>query len=92
MAEPESAEFSFGTSGDFSFGIYNVRNHLIGLYGRRDAEDRHPGEAVSIVNAEVNHLGGFAGQAPSQAFANIAMLVGMLGYMNRPGFAGGWFV
>jgi ABC-type bacteriocin/lantibiotic exporter with double-glycine peptidase domain len=61
--------------------ILYVRNHLIGLYGKRDPEDRHPGEAVSIVNAEVNHLGGFAGQAPSQAFANITMLVGMLAYM-----------
>lgn len=61
--------------------ILYVRNHLIGLYGKRDPEDRHPGEAVSIVNAEVNSLGGFAGQAPSQAFANISMLVGMLGYM-----------
>lgn len=61
--------------------ILYVRSHLIGLYGSRDPEDRHPGEAVSIINAEVNHLGGFAGQAPSQAVANSALLVGMLSYM-----------
>lgn len=61
--------------------VLYVRNHLTRLYGEREPENRHPGEAVSIVNAEVDRLGGFAGQAPSQAFANIAMLVGMLGYM-----------
>jgi ABC-type bacteriocin/lantibiotic exporter with double-glycine peptidase domain len=61
--------------------VLYVRNHLIGLYRKRDPDGQHAGEAVSIVNAEVDHLGGFAGQAPSQAFANIAMVVGILGYM-----------
>jgi ABC-type bacteriocin/lantibiotic exporter with double-glycine peptidase domain len=61
--------------------VFYVRGHLIGLYREREPEERHSGEAVSIVNAEVDRLGGFAGQAPSQAFANIAMLVGILGYM-----------
>lgn len=61
--------------------VLYVRNHLIGLYRERDPSGRHAGEAVSIVNAEVDHLGGFAGQAPSQAFANVAMVVGILGYM-----------
>ena len=61
--------------------VLYVRNHLIGLYRGREPDERRPGEAVSIVNAEVDHLGGFAGQAPSQAFANVAMLVGILGYM-----------
>ena len=61
--------------------VLYVRNHLIGLYRKRDPDGEHAGEAVSIVNAEVDHLGGFAGQAPSQAFANIAMVVGILGYM-----------
>ncbi len=58
-----------------------VRGHLIGLYRKRDSGDRHPGEAASVINAEVNHLGGFAGQAPSQAVANIALLAGMFSYM-----------
>jgi ABC-type bacteriocin/lantibiotic exporter with double-glycine peptidase domain len=61
--------------------VLYVRSHLIGLYRKRDPDGEHAGEAVSIVNAEVDHLGGFAGQAPSQAFANIAMVVGILGYM-----------
>ena len=61
--------------------VLYVRNHLIGLYRKRDPSGQHAGEAVSIVHAEVDHLGGFAGQAPSQAFANIAMVVGILGYM-----------
>jgi ABC-type bacteriocin/lantibiotic exporter with double-glycine peptidase domain len=61
--------------------VLYVRNHLIGLYREREPEERHPGEAVSIVNAEVDRLGGFAGQAPSQAFANITMLFGILAYM-----------
>ena len=61
--------------------VLYVRNHLIGLYRKRDPDGQHAGEAVSIVNAEVDHLGGFAGQAPSQAFANVAMVVGILGYM-----------
>lgn len=61
--------------------VLYVRRHLIGLYRQREPEERHPGEAVSIVHAEVDRLGGFAGQAPSQAFANVAMLVGILAYM-----------
>ena len=61
--------------------VLYVRNHLIGLYRRRDPKGAHAGEAVSIVNAEVDRLGGFAGQAPSQAFSNMTMLVGILGYM-----------
>lgn len=61
--------------------VLYVRNHLIGLYRDREPAGRRAGEAVSIVNAEVDRLGGFAGQAPSQAMANSAMVVGILGYM-----------
>ncbi len=61
--------------------VLYVRDHLIGLYGKREPEDRSSGEAVSIVGAEVDRLGGFAGQAPSQAVANVAMLLGIFGYM-----------
>ncbi len=61
--------------------VLYVRSHLIGLFRDRDPEDRRAGEAVSIVNAEVDRLGGFAGQAPSQACANVALLVGILAYM-----------
>ncbi len=70
--------------------VLYVRGHLIGLYRNRDPDGQHAGEAVSIVNAEVDHLGGFAGQAPSQAFANVAMVVGILGYMlwMSPAIAG----
>lgn len=61
--------------------VLYVRSHLIGLHRKRDPAGDHAGEAVSIVNTEVDRLGGFAGQAPSQAFANVAMVLGILGYM-----------
>jgi ABC-type multidrug transport system fused ATPase/permease subunit len=70
--------------------ILYTRTHLLGLYFER-AESRgaKPGEAVSIVNAEVDKLGGFVGEGPSQAVANLAMLIGVLGYMLivEPGIA-----
>ncbi|XDA98142.1 ABC transporter ATP-binding protein [Sulfitobacter sp. LCG007] len=63
-----------------------TRGHLLSVYGRRlgdDAEegDSGAGRAVSIVNAEVENLGGFVGEDLSQAFANAAMLVSIMGYM-----------
>ncbi|MEM9012186.1 MAG: ABC transporter ATP-binding protein [Pseudomonadota bacterium] len=61
--------------------VLYTRGHLTGIYGERSPQSRKSGEAVSIINAEVERLGGFAGQAISQAVANAAMLVGILIYM-----------
>lgn len=62
--------------------IHYTRRHLTGIYCQRAAEkDVKSGEAVSIITAEADKLGGFVGSGPSQAATNIAMLVGVLGYM-----------
>lgn len=62
--------------------ILYTRRHLLGLYCERaKSREAKPGEAVSIINAEVDKLGGFVGEGPSQAMANLAMLSGVLGYM-----------
>lgn len=61
---------------------YN-RAHLTRLYERRngDAGDSHSGEAVSIIGAEVDRLGGFVGEGLSQPVVNGGMLLAMGGYM-----------
>jgi ABC-type bacteriocin/lantibiotic exporter with double-glycine peptidase domain len=62
--------------------ILYTRGHLVGLYGEgRAGRDAAPGEAVSIIGAEVEKLGGFVGTAPSAAFTDIALLLGVVGYM-----------
>lgn len=63
-----------------------TRQHLLGLYGRRLGETEEDeasgsGQAIAIVNAEVEKLGGFVGEDLSQAFANAAMLLGIAAYM-----------
>lgn len=67
-----------------------MRNHLLSLYkdGSGVGEDG-TGRAVSIVGAEVEKLGGFVGEALSQACANAAMLLGVGAYMLivEPGIA-----
>jgi ABC-type multidrug transport system fused ATPase/permease subunit len=40
-----------------------------------------PGASVSVLGSELDRLGGFIGEAPSLAVANLAMLAGVLGYM-----------
>jgi ABC-type bacteriocin/lantibiotic exporter with double-glycine peptidase domain len=61
---------------------YN-RAHLTRLYERRNGDDtaQHSGEAVSIIGAEVDRLGGFVGEGLSQPVVNGGMLVAMGGYM-----------
>lgn len=59
-----------------------TRSHLLGLWRARDAGARSkPGEAVSVMGAEVDKLGGYVGVAPSKASADAAMLLGVIGYM-----------
>ncbi|WP_237267579.1 ABC transporter transmembrane domain-containing protein [Sulfitobacter alexandrii] len=64
-----------------SANIY-TRRHLLGLYGNKieTAEDSE-GRVVSIIGSEVEKLGGFVGEALSQSCANVALLLGVLGYM-----------
>lgn len=62
-----------------SANIY-TRAHLLRLYGGQEQTDTE-GRVVSIVGSEVEKLGGFVGEALSQACANIALLVGVLTYM-----------
>lgn len=60
-----------------------TRRHLLGLYG--ESIDYHAddssGRVVSIVGTEVDKLGGFVGEALSQSCANVALLLGVMGYM-----------
>ncbi|MEW9919147.1 ABC transporter transmembrane domain-containing protein [Marimonas sp. MJW-29] len=74
-----------------STNIY-TRRHLLSLYGGQIENEQTvdgEGRVVSIVGSEVEKLGGFVGEALSQACANIALLLGVLVYMFvvEPGIA-----
>jgi ABC-type multidrug transport system fused ATPase/permease subunit len=62
--------------------IAYTRRHLLRL--RRDSADpdAQPGGVVSIVNSEVEKLGGYVGSEPSGAVANAATLLGVLVYLT----------
>lgn len=59
-----------------------TRQHLLGIYetGRVSTHD-DSGGTVSIVGAEVEKLGGFVGEALSDACANAVILLGVAAYM-----------
>ena len=61
---------------------YN-RAHLTHVYERHngDGAAQHSGEAVSIIGAEIDRLGGFVGEGLSQPVVNGGMLLAMGGYM-----------
>ncbi len=71
---------------------YN-RAHLTRIYESHNGNDaggdgdgdeaggKHGGEAVSIIGAEVDRLGGFVGEGLSQPVVNGGMLVAIIGYM-----------
>ncbi len=65
---------------------YN-RKHLSRLYrerngaGDKEPGDSHSGEAVAIIGAEVDRLGGFVGEGFSQPVVNAGMLIALSGYM-----------
>ena len=61
--------------------IRYTRRHLWRLHRDDDVDARSEKGAVAILTRETEALGRFVGGAPSDAFANIAMLVGALGYM-----------
>jgi ABC-type bacteriocin/lantibiotic exporter with double-glycine peptidase domain len=47
----------------------------------RDNGGKAQGASVSVLGAELDRLGGFIGTGPSMAVANLAMLLGVVGYM-----------
>ena len=47
----------------------------------REAGGKPQGASVSVLGAELDQLGGFIGSGPSMAVANLAMLLGVVGYM-----------
>lgn len=65
---------------------YN-RTHLTRVYEQHtngsteDEGGNHGGEAVSIIGAEVDRLGGFVGEGLSQPVVNGGMLIAITGYM-----------
>jgi ABC-type bacteriocin/lantibiotic exporter with double-glycine peptidase domain len=70
--------------------ILYTRRHLMRLYAAGTAgRNAQPGEATSIIGAEVEKLGGFVGTGPSQAFSDASLLLGVLIYMTvvDPGVA-----
>ena len=73
----------------FALGMYQTwlgestirYTRLLGLRSKRPASESDSGQAVSVIGAEVDKLGGFVGHGPSQACVDGAMLVGIVGYM-----------
>jgi ABC-type bacteriocin/lantibiotic exporter with double-glycine peptidase domain len=63
---------------------YN-RAHLTRIYESHNGGDgngaTHGGEAVSIIGAEIDRLGGFVGEGLSQPVVNGGMLLAIAGYM-----------
>ena len=63
--------------------IRHCRNHLYGVHdGRRtDTESETDGQAVSIIGAEIEQVGGFVGEAFASPLVNGGMLAAIFGYM-----------
>lgn len=65
--------------------VYYTRAHIFGIYdhhlGERQTERDNSGVAVSIIGSETDKIGEFVGTAISEATINVAMLVGVIGYM-----------
>lgn len=56
-----------------------TRGHLMSLLGARGSVDG-AGERVAVLTSETDQLGGFVGEGPSGAAANLATLAGVLAY------------
>lgn len=61
--------------------IAYMRGHLWSLRGAEAPRNGEGRDIVSVMTTETEALGGFAGAGPSLALANVAMLIGALGYM-----------
>lgn len=63
--------------------VIRARRTLLRHDRERRGEDRNGGGAtVSVLGVELDKMGGFIGAAPSQAVADVTMLLGVLGYMT----------
>lgn len=60
--------------------ISYTRTHLLGLITTRGHAPEAAGERVAVLTSEIDQLGGFVGEGPSSAAANLATLAGVLGY------------
>lgn len=63
--------------------IAYCRRHIIGLHGRgsRENQDGQGGTAVSIVNHELEAIGGFVGDGISDPLAQVGVLIAIVLYM-----------
>ena len=62
--------------------VIRARRTLLSHERERENPGRNGGGAtVSVLSTELDNMGGFVGAAPSQAFADLTMLLGVLGYM-----------
>jgi len=63
--------------------ILYCRRQLLRLHGDRvmPGKDDDSGRVISIVNSEIDNLGGFLGEGPSQMVTNAALLIGSVAYM-----------
>ncbi len=61
--------------------IAYCRNRIIALHGRQSREDGEGGAAVSIVNSEIEAIGGFVGDGVSDPVAQTGVLIAVMVYM-----------
>ena len=65
--------------------VYYTRAHIFEIYGdhlvENEAETRDSGTVVSIIGSETDKIGEFVGTAISEAAINLAMMIGVIGYM-----------
>ena len=61
--------------------VLATRSQLARLHALRDDRHAEDGRAVSIIDREVDQLGGFVGEGPSSVVVNAGMLVAIVGYM-----------
>ena len=59
--------------------VFYTRRHILGLLDPQQPS-KEPGERVAVLTAEIDQLGGFVGEGPSNAAANVATLLGVLAY------------
>ncbi len=61
--------------------VLATRSQLARLHACRNEAHEEDGRAVSIIDREVDQLGGFVGEGPSSVVVNAGMLVAIVGYM-----------
>jgi len=61
--------------------VLATRSQLARLHAHREAGAEEDGQAVAIIDREVDQLGGFVGEGPSSFVVNVGMLAAIVGYM-----------